>query len=795
MSQLINQKFLQGIDSSKFKIAANGALIAIDSQGNEVEILKLNAQNQALVLGIRPANKADLDQAIADLTAEIAAREVADQALSGRITSLETEMPNKASITYVNTQDGLTLGAAKLYADQKVEALVNGAPGVLDTLKEIADALGNDANLAGTLSGQIAAVQNGLSVEISRASAAEAQALADAKVYADNKDALEASARIAGDAFALSESKAYTDSKIAAIPSVDLSNYYTKPQVDAVDNALAARITALENYDQETVFVDNVNGVDAVGRGTMLRPYKTINYAYSQVESLGAPSNTSYNANVGRFVTEKLVIHLAPGRYEENVVLGFKRARVRLTGDGATVVGDVKMSVKLADFPASNLENMKSSFPAPYTGASAFMNFEIAGKSGGGLESDPTANVLVITGQASIAFEEASVPGSGVSFPNWDGSFGQFYAYLDGASLGNFVVTTSYTADMTRALPSGVIEVESCNIAASSASYRMHMGLVPYSYLADFATWSVATKGSTNKAPSGTWTLKAHNSTFGNVIGPRLTIGEMDGCRIYDIDRTMRGTVDNGAISGSTSTSYLGFVNNQFRIYGGSGDLASAYKIGQASGSTRYKMDSVSYTTLAFSRNSSGVLAARTLDVGGGVSYDLLDDARSINVADPATNYTRSANTVDSALEGIDAALGLKANQSALAQEIIDRQAGDSALQSGLNTEISARQSADSALSGRITALENAPSGPSFKYKTVTLNSGSDLQYIDLDFQAKENGVMCVALDRLMLVPGLDFSISVVGGKTRLTWINDLVSPGGDQSVEEGDVVFVSYAV
>lgn len=721
--------------------------------------------------------------------------------------------------------------------------------------------------------------------------------------------------RIAGDQDSVSQANAYTDSKIAAIPSVDLSNYYNKSEVDSKDSALSVRISALEQYDQETVFVDNVNGVDEPGRGSMLRPFKTINYAYSQVESLGAPSNTAYNANVGRFVTEKLVIHLAPGRYSENVVLGFKRARVRLTGDGATIVGDVKMSVKLADFPASNLENLKSSFPAPYTGASAFMNFEIAGKAGGGLESDPTANVLVITGQAALAFEEASVPGSGVIFPNWDGSFGQFYAYLDSASMGNFVVTTSHSA-ATPTLPAGVIEIESCNIAGSSQSYRMHTGIVPYSYLSDFATWSVATKGSTNKTPTGTWTLKAHNSTFGNVIGPRMTIGEMDGCRIYDIDRTMRGTVDNGAISGSTSTSYLGIVNNQFRIFSGSGDLASAYKLGQASGSTRYKIDAVSYGTLAFSRNSSGVLTARTLDLGGGVNWDLLDDARGIFVADPANNYSRSANTVDSALEGIDTALGLKANQSALAQEITDRQAGDSALQaslagkadqsalsqeisdriagdtstlnsakahadaavlveknraegveaglqsqintekgridailsasdadkdsfaeivalinsvdltndnalasailslqavdsgldgrlttaegeidtlqSGLAQELIDRASADSALDARIVALETAPPGMiAHKMSPITVGAG-ELSYIDCEHQAKAMSLH-VFVGRLAVHEGVDYTVSVVGGKTRITWAGSLVHPSGVESIELGDRVYISY--
>jgi hypothetical protein len=40
-----------------------------------------------------------------------------------------------------------------------ISSLVNGAPGALDTLNELAASLGNDANFATTVTNQIAAVQ------------------------------------------------------------------------------------------------------------------------------------------------------------------------------------------------------------------------------------------------------------------------------------------------------------------------------------------------------------------------------------------------------------------------------------------------------------------------------------------------------------------------------------------------------------------------------------------------------------------------------------------------------------
>jgi hypothetical protein len=49
-----------------------------------------------------------------------------------------------------------TLNSAKAYTDQEVAALVASAPELLDTLKELADAIGGDANFATTVATQIA---------------------------------------------------------------------------------------------------------------------------------------------------------------------------------------------------------------------------------------------------------------------------------------------------------------------------------------------------------------------------------------------------------------------------------------------------------------------------------------------------------------------------------------------------------------------------------------------------------------------------------------------------------------
>ena len=407
------------------------------------------------------------------------------------------------------------------------------------------------------------------------------------------------------------------------------------------------------------VYVDSVGGTDSPGNGTLSSPFRTINYAYSQVPSLGNIANTGSNASTDQFVREKLIFKLAPGRYTENVTLGFKRARVALVGNGVQIIGNVKMSVVRGDFPAASMEAIKGTFPSPWTSGSSLNTFEIFGENGAGVEVDASSNSIIITGLTSFAFEDATMPGFGLG-TNWENNYGQFNFYVNRANLiGGMVMATNYTVPTTNGICTSVIEVDSCTIGESSSPIRTYFGVVPYAYLAAPLTWNTGSVGTTNKAPTGTITCKVHNSTMGAAIGPRLVIGEMDGNRIYDIDRTMLGTVDNGAVAGSTSTSYIGFVNNQFRIYSGAGIPTSSYQLGQATGTTRYKLDSVSYTTLAFSRNSSGVLSARTLNTGSGVSYDFLDEARSLAYTPVSSSFwtAPAPTTIQNAIDRLSAAV------------------------------------------------------------------------------------------------------------------------------------------
>ena len=102
------------------------------------------------------SKEVDLQTAIASIANEALAREAADTTLSGRLDVLEAD-PTTA--TALAAGDAATLSSANSYTDTAVSNVINSAPGVLDTLGEIADAINDDANVYTTLVSQISAVQ------------------------------------------------------------------------------------------------------------------------------------------------------------------------------------------------------------------------------------------------------------------------------------------------------------------------------------------------------------------------------------------------------------------------------------------------------------------------------------------------------------------------------------------------------------------------------------------------------------------------------------------------------------
>jgi transcriptional regulator with XRE-family HTH domain len=166
------------VDQNEADADAAIAAVQADVDQNEADADAAIAAEEARALAAEAAIQADVDQNEADADAAIAAVQAdvdqneadADAAIAAeeaRALAAEALLAPLASpaLTGTPTAPTATAGnsttqlATTAFVSTAVANLVDNAPGTLDTLNEIATALGNDANLSTTLTNSIAAVQ------------------------------------------------------------------------------------------------------------------------------------------------------------------------------------------------------------------------------------------------------------------------------------------------------------------------------------------------------------------------------------------------------------------------------------------------------------------------------------------------------------------------------------------------------------------------------------------------------------------------------------------------------------
>jgi hypothetical protein len=186
---------------------------------------------------------------IAGDSAEAAAREAADGALDQRLDVIEGS--GEGSVAKAK-QD------AKDYADQKVADLVNSAPAVLDTLKELSDALGGDENFATTVANNIGQVDDKIDQEIldrQSAVSAEQSARESADQALDGRlDVLEADPT----------TKSYVDGEVSDLQGQITQEISDRQQAisdeedtrELADSNLSSRISVLEQDPVTKAYVD-----------------------------------------------------------------------------------------------------------------------------------------------------------------------------------------------------------------------------------------------------------------------------------------------------------------------------------------------------------------------------------------------------------------------------------------------------------------------------------------------------------------------------------------------------------
>lgn len=143
------------------------------------------------------------------------------------------------------------VSTSKLYTDSKVAALIGGAPEALDTLKELADALGNDANVAANVTKKIGELSNSLTSEANTRKASDDEINANIKTQVDKLQASDAALsdrldtevqnRETGDIEGFTKASDYTDAKVGQnnatiMKYVDgvVSNIATNDDIDLI---------------------------------------------------------------------------------------------------------------------------------------------------------------------------------------------------------------------------------------------------------------------------------------------------------------------------------------------------------------------------------------------------------------------------------------------------------------------------------------------------------------------------------------------------------------------------------
>ena len=188
--------------------------------------------------------------------------------LTSAIATAKSEAISAASSDATTKADAAE-AAANAYTDTEVAALVSSAPGALDTLNELAAALGDDASFASNVTASIATKADDAATTAAlalKANASDVAASFAAEESARDSDVLAAIATAAADATVkadaaqlAAESTASADATSKADAAKVAANAYAVSVVSstvdaeantraAADTALGSRVTAVEGY-------------------------------------------------------------------------------------------------------------------------------------------------------------------------------------------------------------------------------------------------------------------------------------------------------------------------------------------------------------------------------------------------------------------------------------------------------------------------------------------------------------------------------------------------------------------
>ena len=281
------------VDANETAANAAIALVQADVDANETAantaIAAVQADVDANELSITTALSAEENSRLSADASEASARQAADNALSGRLDSLEAD---PITATAAAAADATTLASANSYTDTSISNLVNGADAALDTLKEIGDALAQgDTDVTAALTAQIttesttrAASDTALS---GRLDVLEGQTL-DARITSNDTDIAANTAAITAEETArIAADLAETSARTAAITA----EATTRAAADAAETT--ARQNAITAEETARIAADNTLTANLATTNTNLTATNTAYAAadtnlQTQIDSVNA---------------------------------------------------------------------------------------------------------------------------------------------------------------------------------------------------------------------------------------------------------------------------------------------------------------------------------------------------------------------------------------------------------------------------------------------------------------------------------------------------------------------------
>lgn len=566
--------------------------------------------------------------------------------------------------------------------------------------------------------------------------------------------------RAQGDVDTLQDAKDYTDSQIALIPPVDLTE-------------IEADILALETFGYEQVVYVSKNGLDT-NTGKQHSPFLTITAAQNSITD-ASPS-------------KRYAIKVMAGSYSEAIAL---KANVFIVGEGQ------KETVRI-----TGAVTMGSSFtqPSSFDNRSGFRNLTLL--------SAANFDWNAVQSPAGKLYFSEVVFGSTVNMNGYNNAIAQ-------AQFNACVIFGALTI-------SGInVGVFTNNVCYGNINLNQHPN-------GGMATILVATGGYCQGTITQTAAVNDFNRRSASFLrhfnSEQLVL---NGPSVYaDVDLVSQGkqlpTISNGAnlialnptinhdlttqmiVPKNTNSHNMGDWGKQWTWNFGYVHASTGTDLFLISYPSSYAPDSAGksigiYTDgagLQENVNGGEIVLETAATTGTGVRGKIQLNGREIDVTNKkVTNLADGTASTDAVNRGqldsvesdlqdqidtekgrIDAILLASSADADSFKEVVD-------LINSIDTEN------DSAFAGYVLSNDERVSALEAKgFSKGSVVVGEDLGFIDLDREYAT--VLSVSVGRLSVHEGEDYTVSVVGGVTRLTWIGSLANPDGAEKIETGDKVF-----